>query len=137
MDIERIYKLAIWVNVGSLALGGIVTLIMFFTPWKIYNFSFFFGVLLGLVCFSILLQNGKSLIRQSRALKEGEKPVNHYGLYLILKLVLILAVLGIFAYFQFGAKKEGFDLVALACGYASSRLVVIVASLLLREKVLY
>ena len=137
MKIERIYKLAIAVNVGSLVLGGIVTLILLFTPWKIYNFSFFFGVLLGLVCFSILLQNGKSLIRQSKALKEGEKPVNHYGLYLILKALVIAAVLGIFSYFQFGLEKEGFNLVALACGYASSRLVVIVASLILREKVLY
>ncbi len=137
MKIEKIYKLAIWVNVGSLAIGGLVTLIMFFTPWKIYNFSFFFGVLLGLVCFSILLQNGKSLMRQARALKDGEKPVNHYGLYLLLKLLVIVAVLGIFAYFQFYAKKEGFNLVALAAGYASSRLVVIVASLILREKVLY
>lgn len=134
---ERLYKLAIWVNAGSLLLAALVSLIMFLTNWDNLIFSYVFGVLTGLVCFSILLQNGKSMIRQARILKEGEKPVSHFGLYFMLKIVLLLAILGVFAYFQFALKIEKFNLIVLAFGYLSSRIVVIISSLILREKVLY
>ncbi len=134
---ERLYKLAIWVNIGTIIVAGIVSLIIAFTSFNKYIFSFIFGNLTGLVCFSILLQNGKSMIRQARVLKEGEKPVNHFLLYLLLKLILLLAVLGIFSYFQYYVKDEKFNLIALIIGYLDTRVVVIVSSLVLREKVLY
>lgn len=137
MIISRLSKLALIVNVSSLLLGGLIILILFFTPFKNMIFSFFFGVLTGLMAFIIMFRNSKSMERQASLLKEGAKPVNHYGLYLVLKILFIVAICLIFSYYQFQVKDPKFNLIALACGYTSTKVAIIVSTIILKEKVIY
>lgn len=137
ITIEKLYKLAIVVNIATIVLGAILAVIFYFTAFREEVFSLILGFLGGIITFSILLQNGKSLIRQTKILKEGAKPINHFWLYMLLKIVFLVALVFIVSYNEFILEKAGYSLIFLAVGYTITRVIVIASCLVLKERVVY
>lgn len=137
ITIEKLYKLAIVVNIATIIVGLIVAVSIYFTAYRDGVFSLILGFLAGVVTFSILLQNGKSLYRQTKILKEGAKPINHFWLYMILKLLFLVALVFVVSYNQFVLEKAGYSLIFLAIGYTITRVIVIASCLVLKERVVY
>lgn len=134
---ERIYKLSLFVNILTLVIMGVVSLILVFTPYKANIFSLILGSLMGLVTFYIMQKNAKGMIKQAKKLKEGEKPTNYYLLYMLLSVIFMIAIVAVVGFQQYKFKKEGYNLVFLAIGYLINRAAIVISSLVLRKKVLY
>ena len=60
ITIEKLYKIAIVVNIATIVLGAILAVIFYFTAFREEVFSLILGFLGGIVTFSILLQKMES-----------------------------------------------------------------------------